>query len=67
MEEKFIHVYISGDQHKARFRKLEKALKSVNGQIAVLSMEIIGLGIMAYFQQKELERLKREKEDERAE
>lgn len=65
--EKIVNVYISSDQHEARFRKLTKALSRTNTAFALLTLDVIGLGLLIYLQQKEIETLREEKEDERAE
>lgn len=70
MEEKYVNIYISSDQHKARFQKLEKALNRTNGNVALLMLGTIGLGILVYFQQKQIDELEEklnDKKDERAE
>lgn len=70
MEEKYVNIYISSDQHKARFQKLEKALTRTNGNVALLMLGTIGFGILVYFQQKQIDELEEklnDKKDERAE
>lgn len=70
MEEKYVNIYISSDQHKPRFQKLEKALSKTNGNVALLTLGMIGLGILVYFQQKQIDELEEKldsKKDERAE
>lgn len=70
MEGKYVNIYISSDQHKARFQKLKKALNRTNSNVALLLMGVIGLGALVYFQQKQIDEMEEKlnnKEDERAE
>ena len=75
MEEKLVNIYISSDQHEARFRKLEKVMRRENRCIVQLAFCFISLILVAVYQMKRIDEQKeeiaclikhnQEKEDER--